>query len=102
MLNERIRFELETGRLGLFREQESLAVDRNIPLDRFLRKEKDFQQWRIIALLQCGALELIRGGAKVAIGKETDRLKDGDILELQSPMSAACQKALGTIPESRF
>lgn len=102
MLLERIRFELETGRLALFREQESLAVDRNVPLDRFLRKEKDYQQWRIIALLQCGALELTRGGTKVAIAKVTDKLKDGDTLELQSPLSAACQKALTKIPETQF
>jgi len=97
-MKERIRFEKEMEILNQAREHEILFADRSEPIDRFLRREKDFQQWRILALLKCGALERIRGGVKSLLAKESEKLKKGDQIDLQSPLSPACQKLLGNIP----
>jgi hypothetical protein len=96
-MKERIRFEKEMEILNQAREHEILFADRSEPIDRFLRREKDFQQWRILALLKCGALERIRGGVKSLLAKESEKLKKGDQIDLQSPLSPVCQKSLENI-----
>lgn len=101
-MQERIRFEKEIEILNLPLEYETLIADRGERIDSFLRREKGFQQWRILALLKCGALELIRGGTKSALTKEDNRVKDGDQIEIQSPLSSQCTKSVENIPETDY
>ena len=81
---------------------ETLVADRSERIDCFLRREKEFQQWRIQALLKCGALELTREGAKSALANETDKIKNGDQIELKSPLPQPYNNALQNIPETDY
>ena len=101
-MRERICFEREIGRLGMFPEQEVLLADRAQQVDRLLRDEKGFPQWKILALLKCGAVQRIKDGALTPIAKETEKLKNGDQIDLQSPLNAQCQQSIDSIPEIEY
>ena len=101
-MRERICFEREIGRLGMFPEQEVLLSDRAQQVDRLLRDEKGFPQWKILALLKCGAVQRIKDGAMTPIAKETEKLKNGEQIDLQSPLNAQCQRSIDAIPEPEY
>lgn len=101
-MRERISFEKEMEILGVPLEHEIWTAAGSGRLDLFLKRETGFQQWRILALLKCGALELTRGGTKSTLTKEDHKLKAGDTIELQSPLSQPCQNALTNIPQTGF
>lgn len=101
-MRERMCLELEVGRLGAMPELEVLTADRTVQVDRLLREEKGFQQWRILALLKCGAVQRINGTTLTPIAKETEKLKNGEQIDLQSPLNATCQKSIDSIPETDY
>ena len=91
---ERTRFDREVAQLGLGREHEVLAADRRTQLDRFLRREKEWQQWRVLALVANGAVEIERGGKRIMVKKAAEPLMPGDQVHIASPLPAAAEAAV--------
>ena len=102
-MRERIRFESEIAMTLALAEQEILPVDRREEqIDNFLHREKDLPRWRISQLLKCKAVELLRDGNRTPLTKETDKIKRGDQIDLQSPLKSSCQTAIDNIPETEY
>jgi hypothetical protein len=90
------------GLLGLPFEHETWTATGSARIGRFLHREKGFQQWRILRLLQCGAVELTRGGTKSKLAKADEVIKPGDQIELLSPLPQPCANALQNIPQTDY
>ena len=101
-MRERIRFEKEIEFLELPREYETLIAGKSERIDRLLGQKKNLPQWRILALLKCGAVELTRGGTKRILTNENDAVRKGDLIELKSPLPQQCEKAIANIPETDY
>lgn len=100
----RTRFERETGQLGVGREHEVIAVDESTRLERFLHRNRQWPQWRIAALVKCGAIEIAPpgGGARTRATSPRDRVEDGGSIHVADPLPAACAAAVTKPPPTAF
>jgi hypothetical protein len=71
-------------------------------LGRFLLREVKLQQWRIPYLIQCKGVRVYRDRAFIKINGPDTRLKDGDFVQVDDPLSEACTKALAAIPAADY
>jgi hypothetical protein len=77
-------------------------VDSATTLGRFLLREVKIQQWRIPYLIQCKGVRVYRDRAFVRIDGPDTRLKDGDYVQVDDPLTEACTKALAAIPAADY
>jgi hypothetical protein len=98
----RTRFEHEIDQLGVGRELEVLDPSFNTHVDVFLRREKDWPQWQVLARVNCGALQIERKGLTSVVKKADEILKKGDRLHIADPLPAACVTALRQPAASTF
>ncbi len=75
----------------------NFKVTRGSGLDLFLRG-KGYQQWRIVALVKCGGVKILRGGAEIPLKHaEKTHVDVDDIVQDTDfpPLSGACAETLG-------
>jgi hypothetical protein len=77
-------------------------VDSATTLGRFLLREVKIQQWRIDYLIRCKGVRVYRDRAPVLIDGPDTRLKDGDFVQVDDPLTEACTKALAAIPAADY
>ncbi len=75
--------------------------DRRERIDSFLRRN-GYQQYRILILLQCGAIQRVRDKSGVTLSKNDDRVEAGDVLTISDPLPKKCQRAFKKIPDTDF
>ena len=80
----------------------NFPVDSGTTLGRFLLREVKLQQWRIPYLIQCKGVRVYRDRALVQIDGPDTRLKDGDYVQVDDPLTEACTKALAAIPAADY
>jgi hypothetical protein len=88
--------------LDLPREYETFIADKSERIDRFLARKKDLQQWRILAMLKCGAVELTRKGTKSTLTKGDDTVRNRDLIEIKSPLPLPCENSMANISETDY
>src|SRR5512135_892002 len=90
------------------RRPDGCAMAKNYPVDsattlgRFLLREVKVQQWRIAYLIQCKGVRVYRDRTLVRVDGPDTRLKDGDFVQVDDPLSEACTKALAAIPAADY
>ncbi len=77
-------------------------VDSATTLGRFLIREVKVQQWRIAYLIQCKGVRVYRDRTLVRVDGPDTRLKDGDFVQVDDPLSETCTKALAAIPAADY
>jgi hypothetical protein len=77
-------------------------ADRTSTLGRFLLNKADIQQWRIVYLIDCKAVRVLRDKALIPIKGPDTRLKEGDYVQVDDPLPEACTKALAAVPASDY